>query len=165
MEDQTGHISKKVESENIVNVDAIKQEIELDRIGNEEGEINPYHERITNKVEKDNTVISQMEEWTILSNVVNYVQCDRHPENFYDLDIKALHQKSHKKIWGKEEERQILELDFGDTPEKLRGEYLDMYERIQSEVISTTRFDENSVGNGQFVSVLFIIPIVIDLWS
>ena len=37
----------------------------------------------------------------------------------------------------------MLELDFGDTPEKLKV-YLDMYKGIQSEVISTTRFDENS---------------------
>ena len=29
-------------------------------------------------------------------------------------------------------------------PEKLKGEYLDMYEGIQSEEISTTRFEENS---------------------
>ena len=35
-------------------------------------------------------------------------------------------------------------MDFGDNPEKLKGEYLDMYEGIQSEVISTTRIDENS---------------------
>ena len=38
-------------------------------------------------------------------------------------------------------------MDFGDTPEKLKGDYLDMYEAIkgiQSEMISTTRFDENS---------------------
>ena len=40
--------------------------------------------------------------------------------------------------------RQILELDFDNTPEKLKREYLDMYERIQSEVITTNRFDENS---------------------
>ena len=38
----------------------------------------------------------------------------------------------------------MFELDFNDTPEKLKGEYLDMYEGIQPEVISTTRFDENS---------------------
>ena len=97
-----------------------------------------------NKVEKDNMVISQMEQWSILSNVVNYVQKDRHPRNYYDLDIKATDQKCHKKIYGKEKERQILKLDFGNTPEKLRGEYLGMYKGIQSEVISTTRFDENS---------------------
>ena len=38
----------------------------------------------------------------------------------------------------------MLEFDFGDMPEKLREEYLDMYEGIQSEILSTTRFDENS---------------------
>ena len=37
----------------------------------------------------------------------------------------------------------MLELDFGNTPEKLKGVYLDMCKRIKSEVISTTRFDEN----------------------
>ena len=50
----------------------------------------------------------------------------------------------HRKIYRKEEERQILDLDFGITPEKLKGEYLDMYKRILSEVIRTTRFDGNS---------------------
>ena len=38
----------------------------------------------------------------------------------------------------------MLELDFGHTPDKLREEYLDVYEGIQSEILSTTRFDENS---------------------
>ena len=66
------------------------------------------------------------------------------PKNFYDLDITTVDQKSYRKIYGKEEKRQIQELDFKDTPDKLKGDYLDMYERIQSEVISTTRFDENS---------------------
>ena len=36
----------------------------------------------------------------------------------------------------------MLKLDFGDTPEKLKEEYLDAYEGIQSEIFSTTRFDE-----------------------
>ena len=85
-----------------------------------------------------------MEQWSILSNVVNYVQYDRHPKNVYDLDIKAVNLKNHKKRSNKEEERQMLELVFTDTPVKLKGDYLDMYEGIQSEVISTTRYDENS---------------------
>ena len=37
----------------------------------------------------------------------------------------------------------MLEIEFGDIPEKLK-EYLDMYERIHLEILSTTRFDENS---------------------
>ena len=47
-------------------------------------------------------------------------------------------------MFNKVEKRQMLDLDFGDTPEKLKGEYVDMYKGIQSEVISTTRLDENS---------------------
>ena len=129
MEDQARHIYKKVESENIVNVDTIKQEIEadkLDRTDDEEGEINLYHEIISNKVEKENMIISQMGQQLIPSNIVNYVQYDRHPKHFYDLDIKAVDQKSHNKICGKEEGRQILESDFGRTPEKLKKDYLDI---------------------------------------
>ena len=41
------------------------------------------------------------------------------------------------------EERDILELHFGPTPDILR-EYLDMYEGIRSEILNTKRFDENS---------------------
>ena len=128
----------------------IKQEIEADKLDKnnnnlDKDEVNPYHKILTNKVEKENIITSQMEQWSILSNIVNYVQYDRHPRTFYDVDIKTIDLKSHKKIYDKfkEEERQILDLDFGNTPEKLRGDYLDMYEGIQSEVISTTRFDEN----------------------
>ena len=64
-----------------------------------------------------------MEQWSILHDVVNYIQYDRHPKNFHNLDIKAVNKRSHKKRHNKEEERQMLELDFGNTPEKLKGEY------------------------------------------
>ena len=142
---QSRHIYKKVEMESVINIDAIKQEIDqdLDKIDDTNSEINSYCDIIENKAERDNTIISQMEQWSILSNIFNYVQYNRHPKNFHNLDIKAINQKRHKKIHNKEEDRQILELDFGNTPEKLKGEYLDMYKGIQTEVISTTRFDEN----------------------
>ena len=39
------------------------------------------------------------------------------------------------------QDRQVLELEFGDNPDKLRGEYLDMYEGAQSEVLSITRIE------------------------
>ena len=57
-----------------------------------------------------------MEQWSILSVVVNYIQYDRHPKNYYKLDIRAVDHKGHKKICNKEKERQILELDFGNDP-------------------------------------------------
>ena len=66
-EDRTKYIYKKVETENIVCVNTIKQEIETDRLekmDNTNGEINPYHEIITNKVEKDDMSNQQ---WLILA--------------------------------------------------------------------------------------------------
>ena len=33
---------------------------------------------------------------------------------------------------------------MGDTPDKLKGEYLDMYDGFTPEVLCTTKFDENS---------------------
>ena len=146
MNDQARHIYKKVESRSVINVDTTKQEMDqdVDRIDDTNGEINPYHEVIINKAEGDNTILLQMEQWSILSNMINYLQYDGHPKNVYNLDIKTIDKKSHKKIYNKEEERQVLDLDFGDMPEKLKGEYLDMYVGIQSGVISTARFDESS---------------------
>ena len=41
-------------------------------------------------------------------------------------------------------EKDIIEVDFGPTPNILKEEYLDVKNRIQSEIISTTRFAENS---------------------
>ena len=38
----------------------------------------------------------------------------------------------------------MVELNFGVMPEVLKGEYLDVYDGIQSEVVNTSRFDENS---------------------
>ena len=147
--DQARHIYKKVELEDAVNINAMKLEIEEDKLGKDDidnDEIYPYHKVIIDNINKENIITSQMEQWSILSNVVYYVQYDRNSKNFYNIGIKTIDPKSHRKIDDrlKEKDRHILELDFGNIPEKLRGEYLDVYERVQSEVISTTRFDENS---------------------
>ena len=130
----------------MINVDTIKQEMDqdIDKIDDTNGKVNPYHKITVNKAETDDTIISLMEQLSILSDAVNYVQYNRDPKDFYNLDIKAEDQKRHKKIYNKEEERQILELDYGNTPEKLKRKYLDISEGIQTEVISTTRFNEIS---------------------
>ena len=95
-------------------------------------------------MQKTDTILSQMEEWSILGNIVNYIQYDRHPKNFYNLNIRAVNKEKHKRNSSIEKERQMSELDFGDMPEKLKEEYLDICDGIQLDIISTTRFDENS---------------------
>ena len=77
-----------------------------------------------------------MEQWSILSNVVNYIQYDRHPKNVHNLNISAVNREKYKRNSNiEEEERHLLELDLGDTLEKLKEKYLDVYEGIQSENI------------------------------
>ena len=86
-----------------------------------------------------------MEQWLMLSSVVNYVQYDKHQMNFHNLNISTVNKEKHKRNSSKqEEEKHVLDQDFGDTPEKLKEEYLDVYKGIQSEILSTTRFNENS---------------------
>ena len=83
--DQARHIYKKVESESIIYVDTIKQEIDEGKLGRnniDDDEVTLYYEIITNNIDEENIITSQMEQWSILSNIVNYVQYDRHPKIF-----------------------------------------------------------------------------------
>ena len=149
VEDQGRHTCKKVESGNKINTNTQKQEIdqdrELNRLDDTRRDINPYRELRVNNAEKVETALSQMKQWSILSNIANYIQHDRHPKNFYNLNNRAVNKEICKRNSNIEEkERHILELNFGDTPEKLKEEYLDVYEGIQLEILSTTRLNENS---------------------
>ena len=44
-----------------------------------------------------NINISQMEEWSMISNVINYVLYNRNPINYYKIDIKPLEPKITRK--------------------------------------------------------------------
>ena len=72
-------------------------------------EITPYRELIVNNAEKVDTILWQMEQWSILSNIVNYIQYDRHPKNSYNLSIKVVNKGNYKRRPNIEEERQMLE--------------------------------------------------------
>ena len=104
-------------------------------------ETNPYKEFIVNNAEKIESLMTQMEEWSILGNVLNYVQHSRLHSMYHILDIKAVDKYKYRP---NTDNREFKELDFGATPQKLQEEYMDIYEGIHSEVVSSNRFDENS---------------------
>ena len=85
--------------------------------------------------------MTQMEQWLIMSNVINNVQHSRFHSMKHTLDIKAVNKYKHKPST---DDREFKELDFGTMPQKLQEEYMDIYERIHSEIVSSNRFDENS---------------------
>ena len=101
-EDQARHVYRKVESGNIINFSTLKQEIdqdwELNKLDDTSRDINPYRELIVNNAGKIETVLSQMEQWSILSSIVNYIQYDRHPKDFHNLNISAVNKDKYKKL-------------------------------------------------------------------
>ena len=97
MPKQTKYIYKKVELGSLINKETMKNEIdldvELDRVDNESRDENPYKELIVNNAIKMDSATSQMEQWSILSNVINYVQYSKNPKDFHAMTIKPVNNK------------------------------------------------------------------------
>ena len=58
----------------------------------------------------------------------------------HSLSVKPVNRYKTKPDEGKE----FREVDFGAILQNLQEEYLDVYEGIQSDIVSSSRFDENS---------------------
>ena len=142
--DQTRHIYKKVDTGEIIYVDMVRHEIEqekqLSRMDDDSGEVNPYRELMVNNAEKIQMQKTQMEQWLILRNLLNYVQHSKFNIMSLSLNIKPVNRYKVKP----NEEREFREIDFGTNSQNLQDEYLDVYEGIQSDIVSSSRFDENS---------------------
>ena len=109
------------------------------------GEVNPYREFIVNNAEKIEMQKSQMEQWSILSNSLNYVQHSKFNSMDHSLSICPVNRYKVKPnhslfLSGKE----FREIDFGTNLQNLQTEYLDVYEEIQLDIVSSRKFDENS---------------------
>ena len=133
-----------VGSGEIINTETLQQELEykrqLNKIDDTSGDTNPYKELIVNNAEKLEPVLAQMEQWSILSNMLNYIEHDKFPQNFHNLGISTVNIcKNNSGI----EEENVIEVDFGPTPYVLREEYLDVRNPFRNSEYHT-RFDENS---------------------
>ena len=130
----------------MINAETLQQELEyerqLNKIDDISGDTNPYKEMIVKSAEKIEPLLVHMEQWSILSNTLNYIQYDKHLKNFHNLGINAVN--VYKNCSDGKKETGMVEIDFGPTLDILKEEYFDMYKGIQSEIVNTTRFDENS---------------------
>ena len=147
--DQARHIYKKVETGEIINVNMVKHEIEqekqLSQIDDNSGEVKPYRELVVNNAEKIEMQKIQMEQWSILSNSLNYMQHSKFNSMSHSLNIKPVNRyKMKPNDSPSSSEREFREVDFGANSQNLQVEYLDVYEEIQSDIVSSSRFDENT---------------------
>ena len=85
-----------------------------------------------------------MKEWFILSDHVKYVLSDG-SETFHYLNIDQMNYRQEIDLYRELQEEELLNADvnFGKSPDKLKAEYLDVYEGMYAEVISTDRFDKD----------------------
>ena len=146
---QTDFIYKKVELGSLINKNTIKEEldadIELGRMDDNSVDENPYKELIISNAYKIENVFPQMEQWSILSNVINYVHYNKNPKNFHSMTIRPAEcNKAVKDTKGKNVDESLLEVNLVDNSDRLKEEYFDKYEGVKSEIVDTTRFDENS---------------------
>ena len=78
-DDQARNLYKMVETDKIINIETIKQDIENDkmirnRLKEEYNtEANPYQIAILNKVSRDKIKTEQMINWSILSDMIKYI--------------------------------------------------------------------------------------------
>ena len=88
---------------------------------------------------------TQMKEWSILSDHIRYVMSDG-LETFHNLNIDQMNYRQEIDLYKELQEEELLNADvnFGGSPDKLKAEYLDVYEGVYAKVISTDRFDEDT---------------------
>ena len=80
----------------------IEQEKQLSKIDDINGEVNPYRELIVNNTERIEPLMTQMEQWSILSNILNYVQHSRFNSMDHTLHVKAMNRYKIKSDMGRE---------------------------------------------------------------
>ena len=117
-------------------------DVELDRMGDNNGDENQYRDLVVNRAGRVEMSHSPIDQWSILSNVTNYVQHSRNPLNFHFVTVKPV--KFIKAIKIKDRSEILPRVKLIESLGRSRAEYLDRYEGIKTEIIDTTRFDENS---------------------
>ena len=123
---------------------SIKKFIMQDKSVNTELD-NAYQKALLTETENDKKKSpTQMKVWSILRDHVKYVMSDG-SEIFHELNIDQMNYRHERDLYKELQEEELVSTDvnFGRSPEKLKAEYLDVYEGVYAKVISTDRFDED----------------------
>ena len=137
-ERQADHVYKAMEKGNMINTKTVTNEMTQPQ------DDNPYKRVVLNNVYKLPESCPEMKNWSIFSDNVRYVQHDQITAQ--DLDLETLDYRNHQDLYFqlKDEEIETLDIDFGIYPDVTRARYLDVYEDVYAEMVSTSTFDENS---------------------
>ena len=86
----------------------------------------------------------QMEQCSILSDNIVYLKSEDN-DIMNGINIKPIYYREHKRMHRKmsKEGGERLNIDFGESPEIMRNRYMDIYDEVYAQVVTTNRFDEN----------------------
>ena len=150
-EDQARYIYKKVEMDKIIKVETMKQEIEDDRVTRhrlkeEKNEIEsyPYQMTILNKTSRDDTEIEQMINWSILNDLIKYIDGRSCSDMIPSLTVRQLYHRKHKRLYNSLRTDKDLTSDvIFEEGDKVRGVYFDKYDGIDVEISQATSYDKS----------------------
>ena len=135
----------------IINTETMKQEIEDDRVTRnrlkeeEEDEIEsnpyPYQMAILNKTSKDDTKKEQMINWSILSDLIKYVDGSSCSDIIPSLTVRPLGYRKHKRLYNSLKTDTDLTSNVTFDGDKAEDVNIDKYDGIYAEILQATKFD------------------------
>ena len=143
--EQMNHIYDKIDT---------GEEVRIRKMAQQNISNSPKQETFVNNVNQYERVLfcnrnmrksnSQMEQWSILSDNIKYVKSED-SDIMNGMDIKSIDYREHKTMYRKmgKEGGEKLEIDFGESLEIMINKYMDVYDDIYAEVVTTSRFYEN----------------------
>ena len=137
-DDQARHVYKKVEIDKIINIETMKHDIEDDKFTRNKlkeedtTKTNPYEMVILNKVYKDDIKTEQMIHWSILSDLIKYI--DGSLDMTPSLTVKPLDYRQHKRLYDSLKTNKDLTVDIEFEGDRLKEEYFDKYDSIYTEI-------------------------------
>ena len=143
--EQTKQIYDKVETGEEIRIRNLVQQIISDSPKQETfvNNINQYEKALLSdrNMRRSN---AQMEQGSILSDNIVYVRSED-SDIMNGINIKSIDYREHKRMYRKmgREGGERLDIDFGESPEIMKNRYMDVYDNIYAEVVTTSRFDEN----------------------
>ena len=158
-----GGFQRKIPSEQCLTKEQMKQiydkvetgeEVRIRKLVQQNIYTSPKQEMFGNNVNQYEKVLlsnrnmrwgnSQLEWWSILSDNIIYVKSEDN-DIMNGINIKSIDYRQHKRMYRKmgKEGGEWLDIDFGESPEFMKSRYMDVYDDIYAEVVTTSRFDEN----------------------
>ena len=144
----------KEQTKQIYDIVELGEEVKIRKLVQQNTSISPKKETFANGVNQYEKALlsdrnkrrsnSQMEQWSILSNNIIYVKsADNDIMN--GIGIKSIDYREHKRMYRKmgKEGGEWLDIDFRESLEIMRSRYMDVYEEVYAEVVTTSRFNEN----------------------